>query len=90
MRRVLKRRLITFTAVGFFCLSLLFDWLGLGGHPSTLGGWMVFVATGAVETAVFTVLFYFVSMYLLDRFFFKERGRGAVQGHEPGQGARPA
>ncbi len=71
MRRVLKRRLIIFTALVFFCLTLLFGWLGIGGQPSTLGGWMVFVGTGAVETTIFTVLIYFASMYLLDRFFFK-------------------
>jgi hypothetical protein len=76
MRHVLKRRLIIFTALGFFCLTLLFDWLGVGGHPSTLGGWMVFVGTASVETMIFTVLFCAVSMYLLDRFFFKWRGRG--------------
>jgi len=62
----------------------------MGGHPSTLGGWMVFGGTAAVETTIFTVFFYFASMYLLDRFFFKERGRGAVQRHDPGRGARPA
>ena len=76
MRRVLKRRLIIFTAAGFFCLTMLFDWLGMGDHPSTLGRWTVFVGTGAVETTIFTVLFYFASMSLLDRFFLGRKGNG--------------
>lgn len=86
MRRVLKRRLIIFTAVGFFGLMLLFDWLGMGpskgGLPSTLVGWIVVVGTAAVETTVFTVLFYFVSIYLLDRFLLKKSGPDPARGHE--------
>ena len=78
MRRTLKRRLIIFTAVVFFCLTLLFEWLGIGlskgGVPSALVGWTIVVGAAAVETTVFTVLFYFASIYLLDRFFFRERG----------------
>ena len=88
MRRVLKRRLIIFTAVGFFCLTLLFDWLGIGpskgGLPSTLVGWMVVVGAAAAETAIFTALFYFASIYLLGRFFFKESGRDPARGHGAG------
>src|ERR1044071_2969897 len=54
-RRAVKRRIVIFSAIVFFGLSLLFDWLGVDGHPSTLGGWMVFGGVAVGETAVFTV-----------------------------------
>lgn len=82
MQRVLKRRLIVFTAVGFFCLTMLFDWFGMGpwkgGLPSTLFGWMVVVGTAAVETTIATALFYFATIYLLNRFLLMDsRGNPA-------------
>ncbi len=87
--RAFKRRFIVIAAVFSFGLTLFFDWFGLAGHPSTLGGWLVFAGSAAIETAIFTVLFYFASMYLLNRLFFKERAHGAVEGHEPQHDTRP-
>jgi hypothetical protein len=74
MQSALKMRLIIFSAAGYFCLTILFDWLEMSGDSTTLRGWMVFVVTAAVETAIFSGLFYLVSMYVLNRFFFKRRG----------------
>jgi hypothetical protein len=58
VRPVVKRRLIVGTTAGFFCLALLFAWLGVGDHPSTLIEWVAFVGVAAVETALFSVLLY--------------------------------
>jgi hypothetical protein len=79
LRRVVKRRLIVHTAAGFFCLALLFGWLGIGNHPSTVGEWVAFAGVAAVEAAIFTVLFYVTSMYLLNRFLFRERKPSGAQ-----------
>jgi membrane protein implicated in regulation of membrane protease activity len=74
MRRVLKRTFIIRTALVFFGLTLLFDWLGIGlpkgGVPSTLIGWMVEIGDAAVEATIFTVLF-FALIYCLRRFFLR-------------------
>jgi hypothetical protein len=79
MRRVLKTRLIIFTAVGFFCLTLMFDWLGIGQSMRQLWKegplWLSLIGAAAVETVIFTALFYSVAIYLLDKFVFKDDGR---------------
>ena len=67
LRRLLKRRVIVSSAVAFFCLTLLFGWPATGTHPSTVTGWVVLAAIAAVETALFTALFYLALMYVLDR-----------------------
>ena len=79
VRRVIKRRLIVGTTAGFFCLALLFGWLGVGDHPSTLSEWVAFVGVAAVEAALFFVLFYVTSTYLLDRFLLKQHRSSAAQ-----------
>jgi hypothetical protein len=81
-QRGLKRRLLSFTAVGFFCLTLLFDWLAI--RPSlgqvvwkTWPLWMSLIGAAIVETVIFTALFYSASIYLLGRLVFKEHGRAS-------------
>jgi hypothetical protein len=81
-QRALKRGLLSFTAVGFFCLTLLFDWLAI--RPSlgqvawkTWPLWMSLIGAAIAETVVFTALFYSASTYLLGRFVFKEHGRAS-------------
>jgi hypothetical protein len=56
-RRIGKGALLARASVGFFCISLLFGWLGLGDHPSTFIGWMAFAAIAGLEAALFGVLF---------------------------------
>jgi hypothetical protein len=77
MPRAFQTRFIIYTAAGFFCLTVLFDLLGMGpsegGLPPTLFGWMVVVGDAAAETAVFAFLF-FVLLHLLGRVF---KGLGA-------------
>jgi hypothetical protein len=80
VRKALKRRLMIYSAVIFFCLTLLFAWLGI--RPSMEQAvwkawplWMSVIGAAVVETVIFTALFYSASMYLLGRFVFKEHGR---------------
>lgn len=72
IRAVLRKRLIIFTVAGYFCM-LLFDWLGItvadGGIPSTWGEASLQIGVAAVETAIFTLLFYLVVKYCLERFY---------------------
>jgi disulfide bond formation protein DsbB len=82
MRALLNRRLIVYSAVIFFCLTLLLAWLGI--RPSfeqivwkAWPLWMSVIGAAIVETVIFTALFYSASMYLLGRFIFKGRGRAS-------------
>jgi hypothetical protein len=82
MHRLLKRRLMIYSAVTFFCLTLLLAWLGI--RPSTEQMvwkawpiWMSVIGAAIVETVIFTALFYLVSVYLLGKFVFKEHGRAS-------------
>jgi len=72
MRRELKKRIIILTAVGFLSLTLLSDLVERGDHPLTLASWIGSIGAAAIESMVFTLLFCLSTMYLLDRFFFKE------------------
>jgi hypothetical protein len=51
-------------AVRFFCVTVLFDWLGIGwakgGIPSTMVEWLVVIGAAAAEAAIFTLLFHAV------------------------------
>jgi hypothetical protein len=66
----LRSKPLIFTALGFFCLTVLLSWLGLGGFssPSTVLEWVITIVVAAVETAIFISLFYFGSVALLNRF----------------------
>jgi len=80
MLRLLKRRLIIYSAVIFFCLTLLLAWLGIRPLVGQMvwnawPPWMVAIGAAIVETLIFTALFYSASIYLLGRFVFKEHGR---------------
>ena len=82
MRRLLKRRLMIYSAAIFFCLTLLLAWLGI--RPSleqmvwkTWPLWMSVIGAAIVETVIFTALFYLASIYLLGKFVFKEHGRAS-------------
>jgi hypothetical protein len=80
MRSALKRKLIFYSAGGFFCLTLLFAWLGIRPSVGQMVWkawplWMRIIAAAIVETVIFTALFYSASIYLLGRFVFK--------GHRP-------
>jgi hypothetical protein len=82
MRRLLKRRLITYSAVIFFCLTLLFASLGIRPAVGQMVWkawplWMSVVVAAIVETVIFTALFYSASMYLLSKFVFKDHGRAS-------------
>jgi hypothetical protein len=44
-------------SIGFFFISLLFGWIGLGDHPSTFIGWTAFAGIAALESALFGFLF---------------------------------
>jgi len=82
--RVVKRMLIVFPAAGYFFLTVLFGWLGIRDQPSTSSEWLAFAGGAAVETVIFTVLFYVASTYLLNRFLLKKRESSAApgEGHE--------
>jgi hypothetical protein len=69
-RGTLQKKPLTLVASSFFCLSLLFSWLGLGPFdvPSRITEWMITIAVAAVETVIFTALFYFAWSTILDRF----------------------
>jgi hypothetical protein len=77
MRRLLKKRLIVFTAAGYFCLTLLLDYLGVGPSrgrlPSTWLEALFLVVAAVVETAIFTFLSYFAMTYLFQRFLFTDQ-----------------
>ena len=82
MRRLLKRRLMIYSAVTFFCLTLLLAWLGI--RPSTEQMvwkawplWMSAIGAAIVETVIFTALFYLTSIYLLGKFVFKDHERAS-------------
>jgi len=80
MRILLKRRLIVYSAVTFFCLTLFLAWLGIRPSVEQMVWkawplWMSVIGAAIVETVIFTVLFYSASMYLLGRFIFKKHGR---------------
>lgn len=78
-RKVLKRRFIIIAIVAYFSLTIIFTCLRFGpfkgSFPSTLVGWVVVIGTAAAETAVFTVLFYLVSIYVVGRYFFRDSER---------------
>ncbi len=63
-----KKKFLISSAAIYFCLSLVFHWLGAGPAnrhlPLTPTGWLILVASAAVETGIFTALFYFVSFHL--------------------------
>ena len=80
MRILVKRRLIVYSAVSFFCLTLLLAWLGIRPSVEQMVWkawplWMSVIGAAIVETIIFTALFYLGSKYLLGRFVFKEHGR---------------
>jgi hypothetical protein len=82
MRMLLKRKLIVYSAVIFFCLTLLLAWLGIRPSVEQMVWrgwplWMSVIGTAIVETVIFTALFYWASIYLLGRFIFKENGRAS-------------
>jgi hypothetical protein len=85
MRTVLKKRFIIILAVGYFCLTLLFDWVGVKegtGFPSTWHEALFQVGAAIVETAIFTLLFFLAWSYLGKRFLLTERGRDPAREHE--------
>lgn len=73
----LRNGLLLFTALGFFSLTVLLSWLGLGefSPPSTVLEWVITIVAAAAEAAIFATLFYLASAALLNRFFGK--------GHSP-------
>jgi hypothetical protein len=80
MRRALKRKLILYSGVVFFCLTLLFAWLGIRPSVEQIVWkawplWVSVIGASVVETIIFTALFYSASIYLLGRFVFR--------GHRP-------
>jgi hypothetical protein len=83
MRRVLTKRLLFIAPVGF-CLLLLLDWTGLtdGGFPSTWEEAIVQVGANILWTVFFTVTFFFIWRYVLERFFLTAKGRDPARGHE--------
>jgi hypothetical protein len=60
MHSSLKTKLILLAAGPYFCLTLILDWTGVtgGGFPTTASQGLFQVAAAAVETAIFTVLFF--------------------------------
>ena len=72
-RPSLRKKFTVILAGGYFCLTLLLDWIGVGiahrGFPSTLGEASFQVLAAAAETALFTALYYLAAKYLLERFF---------------------
>ena len=96
MQKVLKRKLIVFTAGGYFCLMLILDGLGLGpargALRSTPIGWLAMAGAAAIGTLVFTMLFYLVAIHLVEQSSTKDNRREAAQRQEaPGkrEGAGP-
>jgi hypothetical protein len=85
--RVVKRRLLIYPAAGYLSLTPLFAWLGMRDHPSTRGEWLILAGIAAVEAAIFSVLFYLASTYLLSRFLLKERRLGEAGGQKDESGA---
>jgi hypothetical protein len=79
VRRVAKRRLTERAAVVFFLMTLLLGWLWTGSRPSAFLEWVVFVGLAAMKAALFTVLFYAASDYVLDRILPEDRGPSAAQ-----------
>jgi len=79
MLRAIKRRLVVYPAAGYFCLTLLLAWLEGRDHPSTLREWLTLASVAAAEAAIFSVLFYAASIYLLNRLLLKARRPSAVQ-----------
>lgn len=67
-RRIFKRRLVIGSLATFFPLTLLFDWPEAG---LTLSGWVILLAEAVTETAIFTALFAFSSLYMFDRWFLR-------------------
>jgi hypothetical protein len=72
----IRKRLLIFTVPVFWGLTVLFELLGMGpskgGVPTTLFGWIIVLVDAALETAIFTGIFYWISTYFLRRFFKKQ------------------
>ena len=84
-----KRKLIILTAGLYFCLTLLFDWLGIKqgtAFPATWFEGLAQVAAALVETAIFTLLFFFAWTYVLGRLLNGGRNPGSrnESGRRPG------
>jgi hypothetical protein len=87
-RAALKKRFIGITAVAYFCLTLVFDWVGLKqgtAFPSTWQETLFQVGAALVETAAFTTLFFFAVRRLGNRLRLTGGTRDGAQGRGSGR-----